>query len=81
MSVMFRVRLCRFGRVVRSMVQMSLGRMCVVSRELMFPCLVMSCGFAMVAYCMLKVLSRFVMMFCRFLGHLFPPRRISPFGR
>jgi len=64
MSVMFHMRLCRFSSVVGCVVQMSLSRMCVVSRQLMIPRLMMLCGFAVVLAGMLQMVGCFVMMLC-----------------
>jgi hypothetical protein len=56
--------------VMCRMMQMPLSRMRVMGCRLVVTRLVMPCGFAVVLSGVLKVLSCFVMMFCRLFRHL-----------
>lgn len=65
---MFGMQLCRFGGVVRCVMQMTLGGVCVMRRRLVIACFVMIGRFAMVARRVLVMLGRLMMMLCRLLG-------------
>ena len=67
---MFGVQLCRFGGVVRCMMQVTLGSVCMMCRRLVIACLVMLCCFAMVVRRVFMMLGRFMVMFCRLFGHM-----------
>jgi hypothetical protein len=55
--------------VMRGMVHMALRGVGVVRRGFMIVSFVMCCRFAMVPSCMVMMFGRFVVMFCRLLGH------------
>ena len=66
---MLNVQLGRLCRVMRGMVQMALRSVRVVGRCFMIVSFVMYCGFAMVPSRVVMMFGRFVVMFCRLLGH------------
>jgi hypothetical protein len=63
------MELCRLGSVLRSMVQVPLGAVCMVGRQLMVSGFVMRSGFAMVPSRVIVMFCRLVVVFCRLLGH------------
>jgi hypothetical protein len=67
---MFGVQLCCFGGVVRRVMQVTLGGVCMVCRRLMIACFVMLRRFAMVARRVFMMLGRLMMMLCRLFGHM-----------
>ncbi len=64
---MFYMRLCCFCCMMRCMMQMSLSRVRMVSRQFMIARLMMPCCFAVVLCGVLEVFRCFVVMFCRLL--------------
>jgi hypothetical protein len=66
---MLDVQLGGLRGVMRGMVKMALRGVRVVRRRFMVVSFVMYCGFAMVPSRMLMMFGRFVVMFCRLLGH------------
>jgi hypothetical protein len=66
---MLDVQLGGLRGVMRGMVNMALRGVRVVRRRFMVVSFVMYCGFAMVTSRMLMMFGRFVVMFCRLLGH------------
>jgi len=67
---MFGVQLCCFGGVVRRVMQVTLGGVCVMCRRLVIACFVMLRCLAMVARCVFMMLCRFMVMLCRLFGHM-----------
>jgi hypothetical protein len=63
MTVVLRVCLCCFRRMMRCVMQVSLCRMCVVSRRCVIAGLVMFGGFAMMPSRVFMVFRCMVMMF------------------
>jgi hypothetical protein len=66
---MLDVQLGCFRCVMRGMVQMALRGVGVVRCRFMVVSFVMCCRFAMVPSRMVMMFGRFVVMFCRLLGH------------
>jgi hypothetical protein len=66
---MLDVQLGRLRGVMRGMVQMALRGVRVVRRRFMVVSFVMCRRFAMVPSRMVMMFGRFVVMFCRLLGH------------
>jgi hypothetical protein len=67
---MLDVQLCRFRRVMGSVVQVALCGMRVMGRQFMVSSFMMFCGFAMMPGRVVVVLGCLMMMFCRLFGHL-----------
>lgn len=67
---MLSVQLCRLSGVVRSVMQVSLGGMRVMSRLFVVSRFVMFRGFAMMPGRVVVMLGCSVMVFCRLLGHV-----------
>src|SRR5580704_7347910 len=68
--VMLGVELRRFSGVVRRVMQMTMGRVCMMGCRLVIASFVMLSCFAMVARRVLMVLSRLMMVLCRLCGHV-----------
>ncbi len=66
---MFDMVLCRFGRVMRGMVQMTLRGVRVVCRRFVITLFVVSRCFAVMARRVFVMFRCFVMMLCRLLRH------------
>jgi hypothetical protein len=67
--VMFHVKLGRFRRVMRGVVQMSLSRVGVMRGRFVIPRFVMLGGFTMMMGRVFVVFRRFLMMLRRLFGH------------
>jgi hypothetical protein len=67
---MLDVRFCRFGRVVGSVVRVTMSCMSVMPRRQVIPTFVVFCSFAMVPRGMFVVFGRLAMMFRSFFAHL-----------
>ncbi len=70
MTVMFDVQFCRFGGVVRCVMCVTLGTVCMMGRRLVIASFVMHGCFAMMARSVFVMLSRLTMMLCRLFGHM-----------
>jgi hypothetical protein len=68
-SVIFRVRLCRFSGVVRRMMQMTLRRVAVMRGGFMIARFVVHRRFTVMPRGVFVVLGCLVMMLCCLLGH------------
>jgi hypothetical protein len=67
---MFGVQLCCFGGVVRRVMQVTLGRVCMMCSRLVIAGVVMLGCFAMVARRVFMMLGCLMMMLCRLFGHM-----------
>ena len=69
-TVMLGMELCRFGGVMRRVMQVTMGGMRMMSRRLVIAGFMMLSCFAMVAGRVFMMLSRLMMMLCRLCGHV-----------
>jgi hypothetical protein len=67
---MLGVHFCCFGGVVCRVMQVTLGRVCMMCRCLVIAGVVMLGCFAMMARCVFMMLGRLMMMLCRLFGHM-----------
>ena len=70
---MLGMELRRFRRVVGSVMHVPMSRVRVMRRRLVVARFVVLCRFAVMIRCVIVVLSRFMMMLRRLLGHFRPP--------
>ena len=70
MPVVFHVQFCRFRSMMRSMMRVPMSCVSVVSSGFMIAVFVVPGGLTMMSSRVFVVFSCFMMMLCRFFGHL-----------